>query len=324
MSERSAIEAAARALGDSSELTLACHVGPDGDALGSMMGLAVAASDAGKKVQASFGSPFVVPDSLSYLPLDLLVPPGEMPARPKTMVVLDAGSPERLGDLGANAAKAETLVVIDHHVTNEGFGDIAVVDGEAAATGELVFDLLGILGWPVTEEVALCLLTALVTDTGRFQYSSTRPRTFRIAADLVAAGARPEQIGRHVYEEAPFGYLKAAGVALARCELDEDRGVVSTVLGHEDLEAAGVTWSDTDSLIDLLRLAEEADVAALVKVYKDGRVKVSLRSRGETDVGALASEMGGGGHRLAAGFTVDGADPRSVLEQVHEMVGSHR
>lgn len=324
MSESAALEEAAKAIESTEELTLACHVGPDGDALGSMLGLGIAAVNAGKRVEASFGSPFVIPDTFSYLPTDLLVSPGEISTAPRLMVVLDTGSAERLGELAANAGKAEALVVIDHHVTNEGFGDIAVVDGGAAATGELVFDLLGLLGWQVTPEIAQCLLTALVTDTGRFQYSSTRPKTLRTAADLVAAGAQPEEIGRHVYEEAPFGYLKAAGAALSRSILDTDRGVVSTVVTHDDLAEAGADWSDIDNLIDLLRLAVEADVAVLVKAYKDGRVKVSLRSRGATDVGSLAADLGGGGHRLAAGFTVEDGDAESVLAQIRDRVEEYR
>jgi phosphoesterase RecJ-like protein len=239
------------------------------------------------------------------------------------MVVLDVGSPDRLGELAPNAAAAGTVVVIDHHVTNEGFGDVAVVDPGSAATGELVHAILATLGWEVTADVAQCLLTALITDTGRFQYSNTTPHTLELAGSLVARGARPDVIGRHVYEEAPFGYLKAVGLAMERAELDEDLRVVSTTVTEEDLEGQGIEWGDTENLIDLLRLAVEADTAVLVKGHADGRVKVSLRSRGETDVGGLAASMGGGGHRLAAGFTADG-DAGEVLKQVLGAVEAFR
>jgi phosphoesterase RecJ-like protein len=318
-----ALAAAAEAIAAADHLALACHVGPDGDALGSMLGLATAAVAAGKEAVASFGSPFDLGASLAFLPTDLLVPPGEFPAEPELMVVLDAGSADRLGDLAPNAEKANTLVVLDHHVTNEGFGHISVVDGSAAATAELVYDLLLVLDWPVTPVVATCLHTALVSDTGRFTYAATSPKTFRIAAELVEAGASPPEIGRHLYEEAPFGYLKAAGVALSRARLDEARRVVSTFITQQDLDQAGVDWGDIDNLIDTLRLAVEADVAAVAKVHSDGRVKVSLRSRGGTDVGALAASFGGGGHRLAAGFTTEG-DPESVLAKVIVAVEAHR
>jgi bifunctional oligoribonuclease and PAP phosphatase NrnA len=321
--DRAIIEAAAEAIEKSPSIALACHVGPDGDALGSMLALALAAADEGKEVTASFGSPHLMPPSLSFLPTDLLVAPGEFPEAPPLMVVLDVGSPERLGELAANAKKAGKVIVIDHHVTNEGFGDIALVDPKASATGELVYDILAALGWELTPQVAMCLHTALVTDTGRFSYSNTTPRTLRIAADLVAAGAEPSVIGRHIYEEAPFGYLKAAALALGRARLDAEQQVVSTVITHEDLDANEIGWDETENLIDLLRLALEADTAVLVKAHEDGRIKVSLRSRGDTDVGSLAAAMGGGGHRLAAGFTTED-DPEAVRDKVVSAVGDYR
>ncbi|HZD24094.1 MAG TPA: DHHA1 domain-containing protein, partial [Acidimicrobiia bacterium] len=215
------------------------------------------------------------------------------------------------------------VVVIDHHVTNEGFGDVAVVDPEAAATGELVFAILRILGWAITPEVAQCLHTALVTDTGRFSYTNTTPRTLEIASELVAAGAQPAVIGRHIYEEAPFGYLKAAAVAMERAELDEELRAVSTTITESDLDAIGISWGDTENLIDLLRLAVEADTAVLVKGHADGKVKVSLRSRGDTDVGALCAAFGGGGHRLAAGFTTEG-DVDEVRRRVLASIREYR
>ncbi|MFZ0012744.1 MAG: DHHA1 domain-containing protein, partial [Acidimicrobiia bacterium] len=233
------------------------------------------------------------------------------------------GSADRLGELAKSASKAKTVVVIDHHVTNEGFGDVSVVDPSAAATGELVYDILQILGWEMTPVIAQCLHAALVTDTGRFQYSNTTPRTLEIAATLVAAGADPAEIGRHVYDEAPFGYLKAAAVALGRAELDPDLRAVSTTLTESDLEANGITWGDTENLIDLLRLAVEADTAVLVKGHADGAVKVSMRSRGDTDVGGLAASMGGGGHRLAAGFTAHG-EVEDVRRHVLAAIGDYR
>lgn len=316
---REMIEKAALVLADADRIALACHVGPDGDAFGSMMGLALAARDAGKEVVTSFGSPFIVPDNLAFLPTVGLVPPDEFPESPPVMVVLDAGAADRLAELGHHAGTAGTLIVLDHHVTNEGFGDIGVVDGAVAATGEIVAELLDVLRWPITPEIATCLHTAVVTDTGRFQYAATKPSTFKLAAGLVAAGADTDYIGQQVYEQAPFGYLRAAGAALSRAVLDEEAGVVSTVITHEDLEEAGIDWGDIDNLINTIRLPVEADVAALAKVHDDGRVKLSLRSRGGTDVGAIAAALGGGGHRLASGVTLEGT-AENAIEQVVEMV----
>jgi len=314
---------AAEAIGGAERLALACHIGPDGDALGSMLGLAIAAENAGKEVVASFGSPYVMPPSLGFLPRHLLVPPDEFPETPEVMVVLDAGSPDRLAELGSNASDADTVVVIDHHVTNEGFGDVALVDPDSAATGELVYAILKHLGWEITPVIAQCLHTALVTDTGRFSYSNTTPRTLEIASELVAAGARPAVIGRHVYEEASFGYLKAVAVAMGRAELDESLRVISTYITEADLGSIGIDWGDTESLIDVLRLAVEADTAVLIKGHDDGSVKVSLRSRGDTDVGSLAAAMGGGGHRLAAGFSTEG-DVEMVRKKVLSAIEDYR
>lgn len=321
--DQSQIERAAEAISKADRVTFGCHVGPDGDALGSMLALAVAASNAGKEVAASFGSPFLVPPSLGFLPVDHLVAPDDLPDEPELMVVLDVGSADRLGELASNASHAAQVVVIDHHVTNEGFGDIAVVDPSAAATGELVYRILNSLEWKITPEVAQCLHTALVTDTGRFSYSNTTPDTLRIASKLVEAGAVPNEISRHVYEEEPFGYLRAVSIAMGRAVLDRDLRVVYTSITHEDLKDAGIDWGDTENLIDLLRLAVEADTAVLVKGHEDGRVKTSMRSRGDTDVGSLAATMGGGGHRLAAGFTVED-EIDSVIEHILGAVEGHR
>ena len=323
MIDQSVIDEAAAAIGGADRIALACHVGPDGDALGSMLGLAIAAANAGKEVAASFGSPFEMPPSLAFLPQEHLVAPKDFPGKPELMVALDAGSAERLGELGANVKRARRVIVIDHHVTNEGFGDIAVVDPNAAATGELVYEILRSLEWKTTPEIAQCLHTALVTDTGRFSYANTTPQTLRIAAELVEAGAVPSEISRHVYEEAPFGYLKAVAVAMGRAVLVPELRVVHTSITDEDLREAGIDWGDTENLIDLLRLAVEADTAVLAKGHEDGRVKVSMRSRGDTDVGALAAAMGGGGHRLAAGFTAED-EVDAVIDRVLGAMEDHR
>ncbi len=305
-------EEAVSVLSAAESLVLACHIGPDGDALGSMIGLGLAAVKAGKKVVASFGTPFVIPDAYRFLSTELLVPPSQVPEEPDLMVTFDAGSPDRLGELEKVSKAAKTLLVIDHHVTNAGFGHINLIDPQAAATAEMVVDLLDSLGWPIDVEVASALLTGLVTDTGRFQYSNTTPRTLRAAARMVEAGARPEVIGQHVYEETPFGYLHAAGAVLSRAQLDEERRFVWAVLTVEDLKAAGISPSETDPLIDAIRVAQESDVALLVKEMDGERMKGSLRSRGRVDVGAIAVDLGGGGHHNAAGFTFKGTAEAAV------------
>ncbi|MEX0756591.1 MAG: bifunctional oligoribonuclease/PAP phosphatase NrnA, partial [Acidimicrobiia bacterium] len=305
-------EEAVSVLADSRHLVLACHIGPDGDALGSMLGLGMAAKQAGKTVIASIGTPFTVSENYRFLNTDLLVPPSQVPDAPEVMVTFDAGSADRLGELAKAAGNAETVLVIDHHVTNTGFGNVNLIDPTAAATAEIVVMLLERLGWPVDEEIATALLTGLVTDTGRFQYSNTTPRTLEAAARMVEAGARPEIIGQHVYEETPFGYLHAAGAVLGRAQLDAERRLVWSVLTIDDLKSARIAPTDTDPLIDAIRTAVESDVALLIKEVDGGKVKASLRSRGRVDVGAIAVELGGGGHHNAAGFTFAGSADAAV------------
>ncbi len=301
------LERAAATIRNAAEVALACHVGPDGDALGSMLGMAWVLRAQGKEVFPSFGEPFVVPDAYRFLPLELLVEPNSVPAEPSLMLTFDAGSSDRLGSLSGPASKATELIVIDHHVSNEGFGTIDLIDPAAAATAEVCVALLKVLGWPVDAIAATCFQTALVTDTGRFQYSNTTPMTLETAAAMVRAGARPEEIGRHVYEEVPFGYLGLASAVLGRAQLDQERRLVWSVMTLADLERAGIGMDDTDPLIDALRVARESDVAALIKEAGENRHKVSLRSRGRVDVGAIAVELGGGGHHNAAGFTFSGS-----------------
>lgn len=309
-----ALDRAATVIADARRLVLVCHVGPDGDALGSMLGLAVAARRAGIEVHASFGEPFTLPDTYRFLPIDLLVKPGAVPATPEVVVTFDAGSLDRLGNLASVAAAAGTLIVIDHHASNTGFGHINLVDPAAAATAEIVHLLLKRLGWQIDPVVATCLHTGIVTDTGRFQYSNTTPQTLVTASRLVEAGARPEVVGQHIYEEVPFGYLSLAAAVLARARLDPDRRVVWTVLTKEDLDRAGISLDEADPLIDAVRVARESDVAMLVKEVESGRVKVSLRSRGRVDVGAIAVELGGGGHHNAAGFTHVGTSDDAISQ----------
>lgn len=319
MSEIPGLREAAERLRRAETLVLACHVGPDGDALGSMLAVATAAAAAGVEVFPSFGEPFVVPRTYQFLPVDLLVPPGEVPAAPEVMVCFDAGSPDRLGSLEPVAGKAETLIVVDHHASNTGFGHLNLIVADAAASAEIALPLIRAAGWQVDQQAALCLLTALVTDTGRFQYSNTTPQVLRIAAELVEAGARPEVVGQHVYEETPFGYLHLASRVLGRAVLEPERRLVWTVMYQSDLAESGVGLEDTDPLIDAVRTPRESDVALLLKVFDDGRVKGSLRSRGRVDVGAMAVALGGGGHHNAAGFTVQ-MPVEELLDRVRSLL----
>ncbi|MCB2224957.1 MAG: DHH family phosphoesterase [Actinobacteria bacterium] len=301
-----AMQRAAAVLRDAGSIVTTGHVGPDGDALGSAVALALAARLAGKEAIAAFGGDSVVPDTYSYLDLSPVVPAAEVPERPEVMVVFDTGVASRLGELAGPASAAGSLLVVDHHPNpEEGFGDVQVIDVAAGAAALLCTRLIDAAGWPLDERVGACLMTGIVTDTGRFQYSSTDGEILRAAARLVDLGVRPEVIGQAVYESAPFGYLQVSSRVLGRAVLEEAPGLVWSVVEKADLEAAGVGYESLDPLIDDLRIAREAGVAVLLKEV-DGGYKASLRSRGAVDVGAIAAAEGGGGHHNAAGFTSAG------------------
>jgi len=279
------------------------HVRPDGDALGSMVALALAARSAGKDAVASFGEPFVLGDEFRFLDQTVLVPPSEFPDDLDLAIICDTGVLDRVGSVGTAIQGASRVLVIDHHVTPGTIGDVRVVDPDAAATTQLVFELLHRLGWEISRPIAEALYTGLVTDTGRFQYSSTSPAVHRMAAELLSAGVEPAPIGQQLYEEAPFGYFTVVSRVLGRARLVEEAGLVWTTLQRDDLREAGIPWEAADALIDLVRLPREAGVACLLKETKPGVLKGSLRSRGEADVAEIAASFGGGGHRNAAGFT---------------------
>ena len=279
------------------------HVRPDGDALGSMVALALAARSVGKDAVASFGEPFVLGDEFRFLDQTVLVPPSEFPDDLDLAIICDTGVLDRVGSVGTAIQGASRVLVIDHHVTPGTIGDVRVVDPDAAATTQLVFELLHRLGWEISRPIAEALYTGLVTDTGRFQYSSTSPAVHRMAAELLSAGVEPAPIGQQLYEEAPFGYFTVVSRVLGRARLVEEAGLVWTTLQRDDLREAGIPWEAADALIDLVRLPREAGVACLLKETKPGVLKGSLRSRGEADVAEIAASFGGGGHRNAAGFT---------------------
>lgn len=315
MDIRQEIERAVRAIDGASEVALACHVGPDGDALGSMLAMHHLCRANGKPSIASWPEPFVVAPHYTFLPgLDLTTKPVDFPARPEVMITFDCGSLGRLGELGAAAKDAGELIVLDHHRSNDRYGSINVVDADAAATAVVVRDVARELGWALNRDAALCLYTGIVTDTGRFQYSSTTAEVFGLAEELAGFDLPIADMSRQLFEEHRFAYLQLVATCLARSELDELLGFVGTWITQDDLKHFGVEIEETEGLIDLVRRAAEAEVSCVLKETADG-VRVSLRAISATDVGAIAAHFGGGGHRYAAGFTAHG-DVREVLNAI--------
>jgi bifunctional oligoribonuclease and PAP phosphatase NrnA len=302
---------------------LACHVNPDGDALGSMLAFALALRALGKPFTASFGD-FVVPRILRFLPgLDLLTGPAEYPAEPEVMITFDAASSDRLGCLSANAGKAGELIVIDHHSSNTRFGTTHLVDPDAAATASVVAELIARLGVPLDHDIALDLYTGLVTDTGSFKYASSTPEVHRLAERLLQTGIRPERVALEVWDRAPFGYLHVLSAALGRARLDADavggQGMVWTTVTRADRDAEGLPYDLVEGVIDVVRRTDEAEVAVVFKEDDDGAWQVSARSKGRVDIGMACVALGGGGHPTAAGFTLHG-DVEHTVERLRALL----
>ncbi|MQY02851.1 DHH family phosphoesterase [Actinomadura macrotermitis] len=311
---------AVRLIGAADEVCLACHVVPDGDALGSMLALAEALRGLGKRCLASFGEPFTVPASLRFLPgQEMLVEPGRLPAAPGLMIVLDCAGPDRLGSLAGPAAAAAALIVVDHHASGAEFGTVRLVDGQAAATAVLVDELIRRLGVPLTGTIAQGLYAGLASDTGSFKYPCTTPQVHDLAGRLLEVGVRPEAVSRELWDRAPFGYLQVLAGALSRARLERDaaggHGLVWTTIGRADRVARDVPYDQLEGVIDQLRRTDEAEVAVVLKETDEGEWYVSTRSKGEVDVGRACAGLGGGGHAGAAAFTT-GGEPDDIIDRL--------
>jgi bifunctional oligoribonuclease and PAP phosphatase NrnA len=316
---------AVQVLDDADRVAIACHLNPDADALGSMLGLANVLRARGIEVVCSFpNEPMDVPGWASLLPgSDRLVPIAEFPDEPTVMVTCDCASFDRLGALGRPADRARELIWIDHHRSNDGRGTVRLVDPEASSTCEMVVRLVDAMGAELPDDAAVCLYAGLVTDTGRFQYRATTPETLRIAARLREHPFDHAALVRALYEDNPRAYLDVVAVALGRIVFVPEADLTWTYLTLADLAAAGLHPAETDDLIDLIRTDREADVAVLVKQQGDGRFKVSMRSRGAHDLSAIAASFGGGGHALAAGYTSAHGPADTIAELVSALRAEH-
>ena len=308
----SAALAALRDLPPDPTVLLVCHVNPDGDALGSMLGCGLGLVAYGVPVQATFPAPYGLAPPFDRLPgQELLIDPATAPAAPDLLICFDAASVSRLGELADRLDTAGATIVVDHHASNTRFGGIHLVDPGAAATSVVVDGLLDRLGVPLDERIAECLYVALSTDTGSFKFDLTTPAVHELAARLLATGLRPAEISRRLFDSRPFGAMKLYGDVLARATLEPGaaggRGLVWSYATLTDLDRHGQERHVLEGLIDAVRVAEEADVACVLKQVGTTEWTVSLRSKGGVDVGAVAVGLGGGGHRLAAGFTAYGS-----------------
>jgi phosphoesterase RecJ-like protein len=288
---------------------LTAHEGPDGDALGSLLGMHHLLSQLGKdSVMFMAAKEFPLPIEYRFLPLEEVFHEAPADMADRTIVFLDCGNVDRM-PVDFLTAGDNFRINIDHHHDNTLFGDVNLLDTAASSTAEIVYQLAIALGGEITPEIASALYVGLVTDTGKFMYENTNAGTHRIAAELIDAGVKVDETYRRLYEHVPIEKLRLLSRALDGIQrLCGDRLVVAYITAA-DYEASGAGEEMTEGIIDHLRSVEGTKVAALIRDQGDrGRAarKVSLRSSGgEIDVSAIAREHGGGGHKRAAGFSTD-------------------
>jgi phosphoesterase RecJ-like protein len=304
-----AIEQVASEIRARERFLLTAHEGPDGDALGSLLGMHHLLTQLGKdSVMFLAAKEFPLPIEYRFLPLEEVFhePPADMADR--TIVFLDCGNIDRM-PVDFLADGKNFVVNVDHHHDNTMFGDINLVDVGASCTAEIVHGLAGFLGVRITPEMASALYVGLVTDTGKFMYENTNARTHRIAAELIEAGVEVDETYRRLYEHVPIEKLRLVSRALDGIQRHCDGRLVTAYITVADYEASGAGEEMTEGIIDYLRSLEGGKVAALIRDLGDrGRSarKVSLRSSGgDLDVSAIARKNGGGGHKRAAGFSTD-------------------
>src|SRR5205809_4216742 len=313
------LSAVAEAIQSHDRFLVTTHENPDGDALGSLLAMTLALEALGKDAVMYLAGEAPLPREYSWMPLDGLQRKVPDDAATRVLLALDCANESRLGPDPEVLHSAPLVVNVDHHHDNSRFGAVNVVVADASSTGEIVRDLLRELGVELTPDIAEALYIALVTDTGRFQYTNTTPKALRLAAELVEAGADVHRVFQGVYESVQFAKLKLLARALERAQVFEGGRIVVSYLLRTDFTEVGAAEPYSEGIIDFLRAVEGADMAVLIREppRQDGPARrVSLRaSIDELDVSAIARKSDGGGHRQAAGFSSEAS-----IEEITDFV----
>jgi bifunctional oligoribonuclease and PAP phosphatase NrnA len=292
--------------------TIMSHVRPDGDALGTIIALGMALRALGKDV--TLWNEDGVTEKFHYLPgWELVSKPPAEPVDVEVAVALDTATQLRLGTALTAIKSAKLWINIDHHVSNEGYGDLAYIDATAPATGQIIYEVIDFAGFPLTREIGENLFAAISTDTGSFQYPNTTARTYEIAAALIRAGVNVGALSQKMYESYPLRRVYLLRALLNVLKLSCDGRVASFVLTQQMIDELGVEPEDNEGLIDTIRAIDGVIVAAFIEeLASEGKVRISLRSKDpRVDVCKIAQQFRGGGHTLAAGARFRG--------EVHEV-----
>ena len=280
------------------------HSSPDGDAIGSLLALGLSLSILNKDLTCYNESQ--IPAVYRFLPhTDRIVQQIDNVSIYDTAVVLDCGDMERIGNMASRVALIPVIINIDHHVTNSGFGQFHLIDTGACATAEIVYRLITEMNIPIDTAIATCIYTGILTDTGSFRFSNTNQTTFEICRQMTELGVSPYQVAQHVYGTYSLGRIRLLNRALDSIEISKDGKISLMTLTKNMLEETGTHHEDIDGFINYAKRIEDVKVAVLIQENGNGRRHVSLRSDGSVDVADIASSFGGGGHRTAAGFSIE-------------------
>ncbi|NTU70386.1 MAG: bifunctional oligoribonuclease/PAP phosphatase NrnA [Coriobacteriia bacterium] len=293
------------ALRRASSVVLCAHVRPDGDAMGSVLALTLALRDNGIPAVPTLAHGATPPSTYKFLPgFSLFVPAHDLEA-PQVFIALDTPVIDRLGDAGKLAKAAETVIIIDHHPDTDEFGSVVVHEPDAAATGQIVWNLIKVLDTPPRTEVAQCCYAGLVTDTGRFCYDNTTAAALHAAAEMVEAGVDPAEMAVRIYQSRSAASLAIENRAMSRLTITNGGRVAYAWVDDADFAEIGALPEEAESLPDAVRVVEGVDVAILLR-QAGGEVRGNLRSKAGFNVSEVAKHFGGGGHRAASGFTFSG------------------
>ena len=304
---------------------LTSHIRPDGDAIGSQLAMAYALRALGKQVRIVNCDP--APPPLLTFPGVADIEIDDRAGDPgDAVIVMESGALARTGVTGLEGG---FIINIDHHLGNTMFGAVNWFDVAASACGEMVFDLIGDLGVPLTPEIAVHVYVAILTDTGSFHYSNITPRTFDIARQCVEAGVDPRLVARAVFDSNTLGRLKVMGAALDAMELDPSGRVATLLVNDQMLVRCGATYEDTEGLINMPLTVKDIQGVVLFKYNGPDDWRISMRSKGDVDINVVARQYGGGGHKNASGCSATGHYPalkatfqRLILEQVEKCTAS--
>jgi phosphoesterase RecJ-like protein len=282
---------------------ISSHTRPDGDSIGSQLAMAFALRALGKEVEVVNGDRAPAP-LLTFPGVSGITIAAQASGDFDAAIIMECGDLARTGVSGLDRY---FVINIDHHPDNREYGQINWFDPSAAACGEMVFDLVNAVGAPLSPEIAIHVYLAILTDTGSFHYSSISPRTFEICRRTLEAGVDPVDVARSVYDSNTMGRLKLFGSVLGAMQLDARGRIALVYLDHEMAREAGGTYEDTEGLINLPLTVKDIQAVVFFKEIERNEYRVSMRSKGDIDVGAVAKEFGGGGHKNAAGCTKEGA-----------------